>query len=307
MQCIVVCVFLLLCPFGAIAQSVAFDDLVPDATTRYYVRLLSGDELTGAIVDIVDDDFDGAGIQLRTAIGTATVFEWQIAEIRPLVFAYPHPHRLFVMPTALPIGEHEFIGLYELLFLYGGFGFQQVLSFTAGRTFVPSVPSEQQATLLMLKATLYDRRTEKHGEGVTLAVGGNLAYLNKNNPMTHLYGVGTWSSEETHLNALVFAKVSGADSTTVRMGTLGDVGLLYAKGTVGIGAGLDTRLAPGQRTIRFIGELWLHDVTQPKKAVAMAGVRLWNTDFSADFGLAVFRGGVAPVASFVWTPRIQSL
>lgn len=303
-----VCILFYLFLFVVRAQASVLDGIVPNPDIRYHVRLISGDELTGVIVEIVDDDFDGEGIKLKTEIGTATIYASQIAELMPLPLAYPHAHRVFLMPTAEPIRDNLFVSLYELVFLYGGFGLSDFFSVTAGRSFVPTVPSNEQVNMFNAKITAFNGAVPALPGTLSVAVGGNFAYQNKTNYLLHLYGVGTWRTERTLLTGTVFAKTGGADEMTVRAGELGSAVLHYESGTVGLGFGLDTRLVQGRYDLRFIGELWNHEALNPDKVALLLGLRLWNTDFSMDFGLMFFSApGVAPVANFVWTPRVRNM
>ena len=82
--------------------------------TRYAVRFAEknqqgGELLIGTVVDIVSDEKEGKGIKLKTAIGTATIYESQIVEITALDDLYRHAHRVFLLPTAEPIKGNHFI------------------------------------------------------------------------------------------------------------------------------------------------------------------------------------------------------
>jgi hypothetical protein len=66
--------------------------------------------------------------------------------------------------------------------------------------------------------------------------------------------------------------------------------------------GIDTEIS-GRHGLHFIGELWNSDVNQPTNSGVLLGLRLFNSGFSADFGVAFFmQPFVAPFASFVITP-----
>lgn len=302
------CFLLCVVPLAAGAQTPIPDHVVPDPDTRYYVRLLTGDVLTGIITELVNDRFDGDGLKLKTGIGTATIYMNQIAELYPLPVAYSHAHRVFIMPTAEPIGDNLFVGLYELLVLYGGIGFYDLFSFTAGRSFVPTIPATDQATILNGKVTVFNNEVSAIGGNLALAAGVNYAWQHKPNSLLHLYGVGTWRTERTLLTGTVFVKAGGADEMTLHAGGIGSTNLRYAGGTVGLGLGFDARITQGHYDLRFISELWNHEALNPDKVALLAGLRLWNTDFSADFGLMFFSApGVVPVANFIWTPRIRNL
>ncbi len=289
--------------FAAVAAPVSLDDIRPNADIRYYVRLAGGDILTGPIVEVFDDEREGPAIKVKTAIGTATVYASQIEELTPLEKAYPHSHRVFIMPTAEPISNNHFIGLYELLFLYGGAGIADIVSVTAGRSVVPSVPASEQVSVLNLKATVYREEQQDMPGHISFALGANFAWLNDRNRLINLYGVGTFTGARARITGALFYKAAGEDVVTARAGTIGSTDINYARGAVGVGVGLDTRLTNGRYDLHVLAELWNHDVGRPSNTAVLLGLRLWNTDFSADFGIAFFTApAIAPVANFVWTP-----
>lgn len=287
----------------AFAQTFDLGDLRPSSTEKYYLRLVTGDILTGFIVEIIDDDEKGGGVKIRTAIGTATVYATQIAELTPMKTLYPHQHRIFIMPTADPIGGNHFIGLYELFFLYGGIGISDIVSITAGRTIVPSVPSSDQVSVLNVKTTLYHSENQTMPGHMSFALGANLAWLNERNQLLNLYGVSTFTGARARITSVLFYKATGDDLVMASAGTIGNTTIHYEKGAVGIGVGLDTKLTEGRYDVHVLAELWNHDISRPTNTAIMLGFRLWNTTFSADFGITFFTApAVAPVANFVWTP-----
>lgn len=297
---------LLLIVVPTIASAVSLDDIEPDTDRRYHVRLLSGDVLIGTVVDIEDDGYDGGTLRLRTAIGIASIYASQIAEIVPLDAVYPHSHRIAFMPTAIPIGRDLYAGVYQMLMPTLGVGVGDVWSFSGGRTVVPGLAAHEQASLLMLKTTVYNGEGQSFMDG-SFAVGLNLAWLNAENDLIHVYGAGTWKPGGATVTALVFAKIHGEDEMTLKAGNYGSVMMRYATGTVGAGVGFDMPVAEWRYDLRLIGELWTSDLVQPGRTAGFLGLRLWNTDVAADFGIAVLPlPAVAPVLNFVWTPRIRS-
>ncbi len=277
-----------------------FDDIEPNPDKRYHVRLFSGDILIGTVEDISDDLYE---IKLRTSIGIATIFVSQIAEIIPMDEVYPHGHRLFFMPTAEPVGTDFYLGMYELLMLSGGVGLSEI-SLAGGRTFVPGLALDEQASFLNIKTTIY-RDSSRHAM-FTVAGGGNIAWLNVKNDMAHLYSVGTWSNGRIALTGMIFAKVYGDDDMTISAGKYGALAMHYATGRVGAAVGFDMPVARQRIDLRFIGEVWCSDILHPERSALIAGLRLWNTDVAADFGLAFFPvPALAPVVNIAWTPRIR--
>lgn len=278
--------------------------ITPNSELRYYIRFYGGDEITGAIVALVDDEKEGQGIKLKTAIGTATIYVSQIAELRLLDESYRHNHRVFLLPTAEPISNNHFVGNLELLALWGGFGIGNVASFTLARTFLPGIPSSEQVSYLNAKATVYQDGYENFEGKFSIAVGGNLAWVNSPNKLQHIFTSATFTRVRSRVTGTVFMNLSGSamDIFTIRAGTYGAVNARYASGSVGIGIGVDTRFS-NYRGLHFIGELWNSDLTRPTNSVVVLGLRVANTSVSADFGLAVFSApAVVPVMSFAWTP-----
>ncbi|MFN8358294.1 MAG: hypothetical protein U0264_00125 [Candidatus Kapaibacterium sp.] len=273
----------------------------PSDTKKHYVRLKNGDILTGFVLEIITDEKEGAGIKIKTAIGIATIYASQIADIRLLEEANRHTHRVYIMPTAEPIGTNHFISNFEGVFLYAGAGWK-FLSVTAGRTFVPTVPGSEQFSLLTAKATVYQGDNDYMAGGVSIALGGSLGFLNAKNALQHIFGAATFTMTKTKLTGLVFYKAGAQDFFTATAGTLGSVNVKYPNGAFGIGIGIDTKLSEWN-DLRFIAEGWNNDIAVPMNAAALLGIRIGNTSVSADFGIAVFPApAIVPCVSFAWTP-----
>lgn len=268
----------------------------------YYIRFVSGDVVSGTVLEYVHSDEFGEGIRFATELGTARVFESQVLEILPDYEFYKHSHRVFLLPTAEPIGSNHFIGSFELLFLYGGFGVGDVLSVTAGRSIVPSLRSSEQINELNAKLTFLSVSTEDSTNNrIVMAAGANYATLNDDNKLLYFYGVATAKLSKTNFSALVFYNASPNPITSIRFGE-NLYNMNYANRGFGIGLGLDTKLA-GRNDVRVIGEIWNSDITRAYHTLALLGIRLFGTQFSADFGLAFSTYPfAAPFASFVWTP-----
>ena len=267
------------------------------------IRLNNGDLLTGEILSTVDDEEFGPGIVMETALGEATVFTSQIAEIRLRSEHYRHTHRIFLMPTAAPIGDNHFIGAAELVALYGGFGIADIASITFARSFIPTLDAREQVSMLNAKITLYEQELEGSVDNMSLALGVNSAWLNSNNRFLHLYGVATFERPRSTISLVGFAKIGSRDLYNVSAGDrLDPFRINYPDGAVGVGIGLDTRFTQ-YNGLHFIGELWNSDVGRPTNTTLVLGLRLSNSDIAADFGIAVFtQPAAAPFMSFVWTP-----
>ena len=272
------------------------------ASQVYYIRFVSGDVVSGTVLEYIHSDEFGDGIRFSTELGTARVFESQVLEILPDYEFYKHSHRVFLLPTAEPIGRNHFIGSFELLFLYGGFGVGDVLSVTAGRSIVPAIRSDEQINELNAKLTFLSVATEDSTDNrIVMAAGANYATLNSDNKLLYFYGVATAKLSKTNFSALVFYNASADPITSIRFGE-NLYNMNYANRGFGVGLGLDTKLA-GRNDIRVIGEIWNSDITRAYHTLALLGIRLFGTQFSADFGLAFSTYPfAAPFASFVWTP-----
>ncbi len=286
----------------AYADEGIFNNLRADGETEYLIRLKNGDEISGTITEHISDPDDGEGIKFRTEIGTAVIYESQVLEIIPIGEYYRHKHRIFLQPTADPISNDHFIGAFELMLFYMGFGISDYVSVTAGHSFIPSLPSRDQVSLIDIKATLVNMKLRSLGNELSLAVGGNLAFVNHNNRFTHLYGVGTFKFSKTSLNAMIFSKIGGKEIYDLMFGENYRDSFLYSSGSTGLGLGVDTKFS-STHNIHFIGELWNSDFTRPSNTAILLGFRIANTSVAADFGLAFFtQPFIVPFGSFVWTP-----
>jgi hypothetical protein len=227
--------------------------------------------------------------------------ENKIAEIYPKVTADRTKNRIFIMPTGDAIGRDHFIANYELGLFYAGFGLFDIFSFTVGRSFLPTVQSHDQISIINAKATLIRMYWENAPGGMSLAVGGNITFVNNRNNLNHLYTSINFTGERTDINGIIFLKTGNNDFYTARFGRE-VIDFIYEDGSFGIGVGIKTKFSR-RHGLYFIGELWNINVSKVTNTAIMAGVRLQNTSFSADFGLAVFSVPyIFPVASFAWTP-----
>jgi len=299
---IIISLFLSFTQSKLFAKEGILDNIEPDRNKIYVIKLINGDILTGYVVESISDPDEGEGIKFSTEIGTATIFEDQILEIRLLKEHYRHNHRIFLLPTANPIENNHFIGNFELLFFYAGAGISDIVSITAGRTLTPSeIRSDQQITVANIKVTLFNSDINSSSEKLSFALGGNLGFVNNDNRLIHFYGVGTLTLNRSAVTAAIFYKAGSDDYNKVIFGN-NYIDLRYADGSFGIGLGLDTKFSR-MHDLHFIGELWNSDVTKPTNTAVMLGLRLCSTKFSADFGLSFFTYPfVAPFCSFVWTP-----
>ena len=290
-----------LCICSALADQSILDDFKPKYGSLYLVRLTNGDLLSGYLTEMSIDADSVTFIKIKTLIGTATVYDYQISDIILKEDEYKHSHRVYLLPTAEPIKSNHFLGNYELVFFYLGFGISDFFSFTAGRSVIPNIPSYQQLSVANAKFTVYQDSFDSLAKGIYLAVGGNLAWLNHNNQLAHLYGVSTIDFGRTKLSANLFYKIGAQDYYILNFWNYSQP-LIYTNGAFGLGLGLDSKL-PQRNDIHIIAELWNNDIAKPTHTTILMGLRICNTTFSADFGLSFFaQPFIAPFVSFIWTP-----
>lgn len=268
--------------------------------TKVIIRLKDGDVLTGTIIQYVQDE-KGEGFKFKTAIGTTVIYMSEVKEIKEYYDNYRHKHRVFLMPTAEPIGDDIFIGNFEIALFYMGFGITDYLSFTMGRSVIPGIPDRHQISLFNAKATLFSMDWSKGPGGMKVAVGANYTFINHNNRIEDYYAVTTLHFDRTRLTATVYTKNGDRDYYELRfMNNLFD--MIYENGAYGIGLGIDTKFTD-RHDIRFISEIWNHNVGYPSDSGVLMGLRLGNTEFSSDFGIAFFTHPfLIPFVSFTWTP-----
>jgi hypothetical protein len=296
------CVFVFFLMFSVVkAEEGMLDNILPNKNLIYIIKLHNGDILSGYVVEMVNHPDEGEGIKFSTEMGTATIYESQIEIIKPYFDYYKHNHRIFLQPTAEPIGSNHFVGNFELLFFYAGAGIYDIVSITAGRSMIPAIRSDQQLNVLNTKFTVLEMPLNSPARKLSFALGANLGFVNHDNRMIHYYGVGTFSMTRSVFSAIMFYKAGSDDYYKVRMGA-NSIDMNYADGSFGLGIGIDSRFS-SMHDLHFIGELWNSDVTRPTHSAVMLGLRLCSSNFSADFGLSFFtQPFVAPFCSFVWTP-----
>ncbi|MDA3842755.1 MAG: hypothetical protein PF588_00110 [Candidatus Kapabacteria bacterium] len=298
----IISVVLFLSTSSIYAEDGVLKNVLPDSEKEYVIRMENGDILSGYVTEMMSDPDAGDGMRFKTEIGTAMIYEYQILEIRPVKKNYRHNHRVYFLPTAEPIGDNHFVSVFELLFLYGGFGISDWFSFTAGHSMIPGIRSDEQITSANAKFTFFNHPIDEDGHVLSLAAGGNLAFINDANRIMHFYGVSTMRFSRTTLTAMVFYKTFGQDyDYKINMYDT-QTYLYYPDGQFGISLGIDTKFST-RHDLHFIAELWNKNVTQPTSSGVLIGLRLCNSNFSTDFGISFFASPfVAPFVSFVWTP-----
>ena len=151
------------------AEDGVLKNVLPDTEKEYVIRMENGDILSGYVTEMLSDPDAGDGMRFKTEIGTAVIYEYQILEIRPVKKNYRHNHRVYFLPTAEPIGDNHFVSVFELLFLYGGFGISDWFSFTAGHSMIPGIRSDDQITSANAKFTFFNHPIDEDGHVLSIA------------------------------------------------------------------------------------------------------------------------------------------
>jgi hypothetical protein len=270
--------------------------------TVYIIRLNNGDMISGKLVEISNDTTDGGSIRFKTQIGTTTIYLKEISEVLIKDDVNRHSHRTFVMPTAEPIGDNHFISNYMLAFFYAGFGIYDYVSVTAGRSIIPTVLRQDQVGLINVKATLYTMEWETMKGGMSIALGGNLAFINDRNKFSHIYTNITFIGDRTDLTGMFFVKTGEADYYDFRFAEYQYPSVIYTNNSFGIGVGMTTKFTE-RNDLFFVGEIWNTDIQEVTNTAILAALRVQNSSFSADFGLMFFTvPAIFPVVNFAWTP-----
>jgi hypothetical protein len=209
-------------------------------------------------------------------------------------------YRHFIMPTGKPI-EGGYLGFWELAFMQAGVGFGDFLSLSGGFTIMPTVAFRSQIGFVQSKLTFFD------DQGLSLSAGLNFLRLTSDNTFLHGFGVLTYETPtKTRVTGMLFYKLTtstpiGPDNPLIVVNVVpyGQFSFIYNSG-LGGGLGLDTPL-PDNPNVRFVGEIWNHDLSSPNKLGVIAAMRVESDRFSSDFGFMYFTLPlVAPVANFVW-------
>nr|AQQ74761.1 hypothetical protein [uncultured bacterium] len=268
--------------------------------TLVIVRLTTGDRLRGELLGRTQRDSVEA-IRVRTAIGTATIDLDQIAEIRPLSRSYRYSWQSLLMPTAEPIGDDHSLMSLELMTLGVAVGVGDVVSIMALRSIVPGIPSSHQLSVLGVKATVLRAEYQQLDGYLSLAVGGNLAWVNAPNRLQHVWLAGTFTRVRSRLTVMTFYNLSSRDSYDIYAGTFGSVTMRYAPNAVGFGLGLDVQV-PSRDDLHVLAELWNSDLARPYQTMLAIGLRLANSAVALDAGVAIASQVVLPIAAVRWTP-----
>lgn len=294
---------LIFLPLGAgiFGKDKILEDIYPSDYDIYMFKMKNGDVISGYVVELVKHPDFGEGVRVDAELYSTTLYAAFIEEIYLMPNNYRHSHRIFLLPTAEPIGNDHFVGVFELLMLYGGFGIGDIVSVTAGHSMVPGVGFSEQVSILNLKATVYTMHFQSLFATLSFAVGGNMAFVNDQNRFDHIYTMATFSGQKTSVTAGIYYKAGEKNYYRVHVREyLYDFN--YENGAFGIGLGIDTKFS-SKHDLHFIGELWNSNVQKPSDTGVFLGFRLGNMHFSSDFGIALFTEPfVIPFASFCWVP-----
>lgn len=284
---------------------------------EYVFRLRNGDVISGPILDIQswapalspgspevpDQESLGFTVSVDALTGKVTIDSRDIAYFERRYEAYRHRHRGYIIPTAQPIGDDAFIGLWEIGFLYAGGGVGP-LSVTAGRSFVPGIPARDQFSLVNVKATVAEADNGLVESGKQYyAVGFNGAWLNDKNFIGHAYVNATFTGARAAATTTFFTKVAGPELMQVNLGTLVNAfNLPLANGAFGVAISIDTRF-PDFHDLHAVMELANADITRPGNTLLYLGVRTALSSVGMDFGITLAPGPtVIPAVAFAWTP-----
>lgn len=289
--------------FSQNESSLHLDELPLHSPMLYYFRLKNGDILSGRIFDYIVDKENGPGIRLQTEIGKATLYEYQISEIKPLGAVNKHTHRSSLLPTAEPIGDNHYFGLYELIVPAVGFGITEYFSFIAARSIIPGIFPNEQISLLNGKVTILNEKmysTKDHT--VSMAFGWNSLWINTINNINHAYFVTTYESYSVRASALLMLKIGGPDSYVATFSPYTAFNVFAQRNSAGAGLTTDIKFNDTHDLYAF-GEVWMNSFQGGNSTNILAGIRMADTRISADIGfLFTTAPGLVPIAIFTWTP-----
>lgn len=267
---------------------------------NYILRLNNGDLVSGELLETIQNETDKE-LKIETELGIARIDFSQIVEIRILEKYYRYGHRYFLLPTAIGIDRNHYIGVIELFLFNAGIGISDYVSLILGRSVLPTLSPNQQLSFIDIKGTLSKFVFEDIFRELYIAFGGNLAFANHNNRFIHFYGVGTVVFYKTSLTCSIFYKYGSKDYYIIRYSNSFQ-DFVYEDGAFGLAVGLDTRF-PTFRDLHFIAELWNVNITKPTNSGVFTGIRIANTRFSMDFGLAWFtQPFLVPFVNIAWIP-----
>lgn len=284
-------------------NSLHLEDLPLHSSMLYYFRLKNGDILSGRIFDYIVDKENGPGVRIQTEIGKATLYEYQISEIKPLGSVNKHTHRSSLLPTAEPIGDNHYIGLYELIVPAVGFGITDYVSVIAARSIIPGIFPNEQISLLNGKVTIFNEKlTSTKDNAISMAFGWNSLWVNTINNINHAYFVTTFETYSVRASALLMMKIGGEDAYVATFSPYTAFNVFAPRNSPGAGITTDIKFNDTHDLYAF-GEVWFNSFQGGNAANILAGIRMADTRVSADIGfLFTTAPGLVPIAIFSWTP-----
>lgn len=252
----------------------------------------SGDRFRGNLVGYTDST-----VTILTEFGSVTIRKALIERFIPVDGPQLKSPFHYFMPSASPNGRGGFISNYELAFWMIGFGLGNGATITGAMSTIPGIPLSSQIYHAGVKFTV------ERSEESELAVGAAYTFLTTDYPYAHIYGVMTLPVGSGRYSAMIFYKVSGGIEAPISVQAFEfDTTrfTIFYTGSLGAAFGFDAP-AFGRDDIRWVGEIWNNDITQPQNTVSMLGIRLLNDHLSADFGVALFTAPfITPVTKFSW-------
>jgi hypothetical protein len=263
--------------------------------------LKSGDEFSGFVTENGEKDEYGKYLKLQTALGIPKIYYAEIDGVQEYNNIYKNDHRVFLMPTAEPIAGAPFVGNYEAFFFYGGFGITQYFSLTAGRTAIPLLYTGQQFSMINVKSTFLTVPFDSIDGHLSLALGGNVSFINNDNRLIHIYTAATVKFKRSSFTTTVFYKTGSDDWYDIDYMNL-VAPIYYANGTIGFGMGIDTKF-PGRNNLFFTGEIWNKDIADLRSSCFSLGFRSVYDKLSMEWGFILFTNPyIVPYFGFTWTP-----
>lgn len=268
-------------------------------TQEYIITLTNGDIISGEVTEFVNSKEYGEGIKVETDICTATIYEDQIKNISTLNEYYRHDSRSLILPTAYPIKNNHYIGASELMLANAGFGLFDFISVSGMHSFVPIKNMTGQAWYLNAKFTVFNDKIDESLGNFAIAPGINYAKLGSGNEVCHLFSSFSLDFGSTVISSNLFYKLSGGDFYSYRL----DANLWnfsYPDGAFGLSFAIDKELS--EKGPHLFIEIVNGEVNDYKKTAIASGIRFYNRNFAADFGLFLVSGYPIPVMQFFWTP-----
>ncbi len=258
----------------------------------YIVQMESGDRLRGNLLGHTDST-----VTILTEFGPLTLRKSLVARFiladGPQLKGPLH----FFMPSASPNGPGGFISNYALGFWYAGIGLGNGATITGGMSTIPGIPLSSQIYHAGVKITV--ERSDQYD----LAIGAGYTFLSTDYPYAHIFAVSTIPVGTGRYSVMLFFKVSGDDQAPISVQAF-DLDTtrftIFYTGSTGLALGFDTP-AFGREDVRWVGEIWNNDITQPQNTTSMLGARFLNDRFTADFGVALFSAPfIVPVTRFTY-------